>query len=83
MIKKTVASTKSNEFHLQYSDIIFYASPEGNSKVEVLYSDETFWLSQKRMSELFGVAVHTINYHKKEILKVLNYRRIPLFKIFE
>ncbi|MHB8852770.1 MAG: virulence RhuM family protein, partial [Ignavibacteriaceae bacterium] len=28
---------------------------------------ETFWLSQKRMAELFGVEVHTINYHLKEI----------------
>lgn len=59
----------SNELQPQYSDIIFYASPEGNIKVEVLFSNDTFWLSQKRMSELFGVEVHTINYHLKEIFK--------------
>jgi hypothetical protein len=59
----------TSELQPQYSDIIFYASPEGNIKVEVLFSNETFWLSQKRMSELFGVEVHTINYHLKEIFK--------------
>lgn len=36
----------------QFSDIILYSSPEGNIHVEVVFSDETFWLSQKRMAEL-------------------------------
>ena len=51
------------------TDIIFYSSPEGNVRVEVVYEDESFWLSQKRMAELFGVEVNTINYHLKEIFK--------------
>mgnify|MGYP001560767659 CR=1 FL=1 len=59
----------NKEITLQYSDIIFYSSPEGNIHVEVIFSDETFWLSQKRMAELFGVEVHTVNYHLKEIFK--------------
>ena len=53
----------------QFSDIIFYRSPEGDVKVEVIFNDETFWLSQKRMAELFGVEVNTVNYHLKEIFK--------------
>lgn len=59
----------NEEITPQYSDIIFYSSPEGNIHVEVVFSDETFWLSQKRMAELFGVEVHTVNYHLKEIFK--------------
>ena len=51
------------------SDIILYTDPRGHVRVEVYYEDETFWLSQKRMAELFGVEVHTINYHLKEIFK--------------
>jgi len=35
--------------------IIFYATPEGNHKVEVLFQDETAWLTQKVLAELFGV----------------------------
>lgn len=51
------------------TDIIFYSSPEGNIRVGMVYEDETFWLTQKRMAELFGVEVNTINYHLKEIFK--------------
>ena len=40
------------------SDIIFYANPQGNTRIEVIYEGETFWLSQKRMAELLGVDVH-------------------------
>ncbi|MNL71331.1 hypothetical protein D3C87_1964640 [compost metagenome] len=53
----------------RHNDIIFYTSPEGNVKIEVIFNDETFWLTQKRMSELFGVENNTINYHLKEIFK--------------
>lgn len=53
----------------KYSDIIFYTSTDGNVSIEGIFNDETFWLNQKRMSELFGVEVNTINYHLKEIFK--------------
>jgi hypothetical protein len=53
----------------QQSDIIFYSSPAGHVKVEVIFNDETFWLNQKRLAELFAVDVNTINYHLKEIFK--------------
>jgi hypothetical protein len=43
------------------SDIILYNSPQGNVKIEVIYSGETFWLTQKRLAELFGVAVPAIS----------------------
>ena len=29
------------------NEIIFYTSPEGKKKVEVVFQDENFWLSQK------------------------------------
>lgn len=53
----------------QNGDIIFYSTPDGSVHVEVLLEGETFWLSQKRMAELFGVEVNTVNYHLKEIYK--------------
>ena len=52
---------------MENNQLIFYSTPQGTVKVEVVFEDETFWLSQKRMAELFGVEVHTINYHLKEI----------------
>lgn len=51
------------------SDIILYTSPSGQTRVEVWYQDETFWLTQKRMAELFGVSVPTINEHLQNILQ--------------
>jgi len=51
------------------NDIIFYNTPNGNVKVEVIFNNETFWLTQKRMAELFGVESNTITYHLKEIFK--------------
>ena len=51
------------------SNIILYTTDTGNVSVQVQYEDGTFWLTQKRMTELFGVEVHTVNYHLKEIFQ--------------
>jgi hypothetical protein len=57
----------SDTSHPTQGEIIFYKSPAGGSRVEVLFEAESFWLTQKRMAELFGVEWPTINYHLKEI----------------
>lgn len=49
------------------SNIILYTTPNGQVSILVQYEDGSFWLTQKRMSELFGVESHTITYHLKEI----------------
>ena len=46
---------------------ILYNLPEGNGTVQAYVENETIWLTQKAMAELFGVEVNTINYHLKEI----------------
>ena len=50
-------------------NILFYETANAKTNMEVFYEDETFWMSQKKMAELFGVEVQTINYHIKEIFK--------------
>jgi len=60
-------SIMNNELVPQENEIIFYTTPDGKVSVEVLFQEETFWLSQKRMADLFGVEVNTVNYHLKEI----------------
>jgi hypothetical protein len=54
----------------QHNDIIFYTSSEGNVNIEVVYNNETFWLTQKTMSELFGVKVPAISKHLSNIFEV-------------
>jgi len=49
--------------------ILFYKTQAVNIELEIHVEDETFWLSQKKMAELFGVETQTINYHLKEIYK--------------
>ncbi|MBS1745282.1 MAG: virulence RhuM family protein [Bacteroidetes bacterium] len=51
------------------NQLIFYSTPQGNVKVEGVYESETLWLRQKRMAELFGVDVRTVNEHLKNIFK--------------
>lgn len=54
---------------MQAFEILLYSTPEGNASIEVFFEGETFWLSQKKMAELFNVEVATINYHLKQIFK--------------
>ena len=51
------------------TDIILYTSHEGHIRVEVLYGNETFWLPQKKMAELFGVEIPAISKHLKNIFE--------------
>jgi hypothetical protein len=60
--------TANEQAPLQH-EIILYATPDGNVRVEVLFESESFWLTQKKMAELFGVESHTITYHLQEIYK--------------
>lgn len=46
---------------------VFYNLPDNSGKVQAYVEDETLWLTQKAMAQLFDVEVNTINYHLKEI----------------
>lgn len=48
-------------------NVLIYRSSTGKVNVNVLFSQDTFWLSQKRMSELFNVTVQDISYHLIQI----------------
>ncbi len=48
-------------------NFILYTTPNGEVKLQVFLQDETLWLTQKMMAELFGVKENTITYHLKEI----------------
>ena len=51
------------------SDLILYQTEDGKTRIEVHLQDETVWLSQKLMAELFQKDVRTINEHIKNIFK--------------
>lgn len=49
------------------AEIILYQSEGTNVPVQVYYKDETLWVSQAAMAELFDVTVPTISAHLKNI----------------
>ena len=49
------------------SNILLYKTAQGETRIEVIFNSETFWMSQRRMAMLFGVDVRTINYHIGQI----------------
>lgn len=51
------------------SQIIFYQTEDGQTRVEVRFEHENVWLSQKLMAELFNVTIPTVNEHLSNIFK--------------
>ena len=48
--------------------ILLYTTPEGGVKVNAVLKDETLWLTQGAMAELFGVQSQAITKHNKKHL---------------
>ena len=51
------------------SQIIIYQTENGETKLDVRFQDETVWLTQKSMAELFQTSVPNINMHLKNIFE--------------
>lgn len=65
------ASTMTQDVALRSieSSVLMYRNGRGKVQVQVVFDTNTFWLSQQRMAELFGVTVPTISYHLDKIDK--------------
>lgn len=51
------------------SNFILYTASGGDVKLEVFLQDETLWLTQKMMAELFGCSTDNISFHLKNIFQ--------------
>ena len=51
------------------SEILIYQTEDGRTRIQVRLEDETVWLTQKMMAELFQKDVRTINEHIRNIFK--------------
>ncbi len=54
---------KKNEIQKNQHSIVLYQNEDSNVCVNVYYRNETFWLTQKAMAELFGVNTQAITKH--------------------
>jgi len=65
-------------------EIVIYQSEDGNVKVDVLFQDETVWLTQDQMALLFGKSKSTVNEHilhifqEGELQEELSVRKIGI-----
>jgi hypothetical protein len=62
--------------------LIFSAQSGGDGDLEVRFEDETIWLTQKLMAELFGVTVPTINEHLKNVFATGEVAEISVIRKF-
>lgn len=64
--KEQIPATELIESQVS-SRILLYKTNQGETRIEVVFNSETFWLSQKRMADLYGVDVRTVSYHLSQI----------------
>lgn len=66
------------------SRVLIYKTNQGETRIDVLFNGNTFWLTQKRMADLYDVDVSTVNYHlgnifeTGELKKEAVIRKIPI-----
>jgi len=53
----------------KFSNFVIFQTETGKINIDVFVKDETVWLTQKAMGQLFKVESNTITYHLKEIYK--------------
>ncbi|MBT3368617.1 MAG: virulence RhuM family protein [Nitrospina sp.] len=51
------------------AEFLIFTGQAGEQSIEARYEDETIWLSQKLMAQLFDVDIRTVNEHLKNIFK--------------
>ena len=60
------------------SEIILYQTEDNRTRIEVRLENETVWLTQKQMAELFEKDVRTINDHVQNLFEGRDLRRSQL-----
>jgi len=52
-----------------FNEILLYTTPNGKVKIEIYLQNETIWLSQQKIADLFGVQRPAITKHLKNIFE--------------
>ena len=61
------------------NDFLIYQTEDGKTKIDVRLENESVWMTQKAISELYQKGVNTINEHIKNIKQKVNLKKIELF----
>ncbi len=79
MKKRSKSIVPNNSF----TEFLLYTTPNGNVKVEIFLRDETVWLTQKKMADLFGVGIPAVNKHLKNIFETNELQEDSVVSILE
>ncbi|MFM9837743.1 MAG: virulence RhuM family protein [Cyclobacteriaceae bacterium] len=63
MAKKKTPATEG------FNEILLYTTPNGKVKVEIYLQNETIWLTQQKIADLFGVERSVVTKHIKNIFE--------------
>lgn len=66
---KLMSKTPSNPSSPTGGNFLLYTTPNGSVKVNVFFKNETVWLTQKALADLFGVNVPGVSKHLKNIFE--------------
>ena len=63
--------------------LLLYRSPTGDAQIQMLYRDESFWMTQRAIAEFFGVGKAAISKHLKKIFETGELSRGATVSILE
>jgi len=65
------------------AEFLIFTSQMGEDSIEVMVKDESVWLTQKLIAELFGVNIPAISKHLKNIYEEGELEKAPTVSILE
>ena len=68
--EKAPGKTSVVSVHGGAGEFIFYQAEDGQTYIECRFENETLWLTQAQMAELFQVSVPTVNEHLADLVAV-------------
>ena len=72
-----------NNLPANQTNFLLYTGKDGKVNVEVFVKDETVWLTQKAMAELFGVKTPAISKHLANIFETVELEKEATLSILE
>jgi hypothetical protein len=64
------------------AEFLIFTAQAGEQSIEARYEDETVWLTQKLMAELFDVTIPTVNEHLKNIYESAELEKLATIRKF-
>jgi len=69
---------------LEYNnDLLIYQTEDGKIKIGVRLENETVWMTQKAIAELYQKSINTIKEHIKKFMPKENLKKTKLFSFLE